>query len=81
MWNARVINNVVDHVVKVDPFTIFPSEYAELFIEVPERTEVGYIYDGVNFNAPVYEAPPAPTKEQLLNELAQLTLKIQSLEV
>jgi hypothetical protein len=82
MWYVHLTNNIVDHVVKVDPYSVFAPEFAEKFIEAPEGTEAGYIYDGEIFTPPVIpeQILIAPTKEELLKELTQLTLKIQALE-
>jgi hypothetical protein len=43
----------------------------------------GWKYDGTNFTAPdpiVIEPTPAPTKEQLMAQLAALSAQIQALE-
>jgi hypothetical protein len=78
MRYAIIENGVVTNVVVAD------AEYAQSqgWIECPDAGP-GWTYaDGV-FTAPVVVAPepaPAPTKEQLMAELAALTAKIQALE-
>lgn len=78
-----VKNGVVADVAQVNPATIFQENYAKQFIEAPDEVTHWWTYaDGV-FTAPVIVEPatPAePTKEQLMEELAALTLKIQALE-
>jgi len=78
MRYAIIKDGVVDNVVLAEP------EYAaeQGWIDCPEAGP-GWTYaDGV-FTAPVVVEPtpaPAPTKEQLMAELAALTAKIQALE-
>lgn len=76
---AHVIKNgVVVNTIEVDSFDFMPN--------LVEATEggIGWLYDGstfINPNPPVaIESPVAPTKEQLMAELAALTAKIQALE-
>jgi hypothetical protein len=76
-------NGVVTDQAQVDPSTIFYPDYALQFIQAPDEVTHGWTYDGTTFSAPVVvepTAPPAPTKEELMAELAALTAKIQALE-
>jgi len=53
------------------------------WMECPEETDIGWDYDGTIFidnrPEPVVLTPPAPTKEELLQQLQTLTQQIQSL--
>lgn len=42
-------NDLIDDIVKVNPFTIFSEEYASEFIEAPDNVEYLWKYDGSNF--------------------------------
>lgn len=81
MWYVLIVNNIVDHVVKVDPYSIFAPDFAERFITAPEGTETGYSYDGINFTPPIHLEPSliTPTKEELLAQIALLTQQVQQL--
>jgi hypothetical protein len=76
---AIIENGVVVNAVIAEP------EYAtkQGWIGLPAGAGIGWDYDGANFtdNRPVPEIiiPPAPTKEQLMAELAALTAKINAL--
>lgn len=76
---AIIENGVVANVVVAEP------EYAakQGWVECPEAGP-GWLYDGQTFTAPPPPPAPepasAPTKEQLMAELAALTAKIQALE-
>ena len=79
MRYAIIENNVVVNVVVAEP------EYAaeKGWIECPEAGPKWTYADGVFTPPPASEPPapaPAPTKEQLMAELAALTAKIQALE-
>lgn len=85
MIQVYVENGIVKDRVRVDPFTVFRSSYAEQFFQAPDGVEQGWLYDGTTFTAPpapvVPEvvAPPAPTKEELLAQLQALQSQIQAL--
>ena len=77
---AHIIENgVVVNTIVVDSLDFMPG-----LIAAPEGTGIGWSYVNGQFvdNRPKPEviAPPAPTKEQLMAELAALTAKIQALE-
>ena len=81
---AYINNGVVYDSIEVRPETVFYPQYASLFVEVPDEVRSGWTFDGTAFIPPpeptsIPEAT-TPTKEQLIAELAALTLKIQSLE-
>jgi hypothetical protein len=75
---AHIIENgVVVNTIVVDSLDFMPGLVAAT------EGSIGWLYDGAAFtnpNPPVVDAAPAPTKEQLMAELAALTAKIQSLE-
>jgi hypothetical protein len=76
---AHVIENgVVVNTIEVDSLNFMPG-----LVEATEGS-IGWLYNGSTFtnpNPPVAVEPsPAPTKEQLMAELAALTAKIQALE-
>ena len=85
IW-AYVENGVVKDRVRVDPFTVFSTDYAGKFIEAPEDVDPGWVYDGTDFTAPPAPVipeivtPSAPTKEELLAQLTALQAQIQSLQ-
>lgn len=73
--NGKVVNTI-----EVDSLNFMPG-----LVAAPEGTGIGWDYLNGQFvdNRPKPEAPPtppAPTKEQLMAELAALTAKIQALE-
>jgi hypothetical protein len=72
---AHIIENgVVVNTIEVESLDFMPG-----LIEATDGG-IGWTYaDGV-YTAPVVIEPPAPTKEQLMAELAALTAKIQALE-
>lgn len=79
---AHVIENgVVVNTLIVDSLDFMPG-----LVEAPEGTGIGWSYvDGQFVDSrpkpeSMPEPPPAPTKEQLMAELAALTAKIQALE-
>lgn len=78
-----ITNGVVTDLAQIDPFKVFQADYAKQFIEAPDEVTHWWTYDGTTFSAPVIvepTAPAAPTKEQLMAELAALTTKINALE-
>jgi hypothetical protein len=60
---AIVENNIVTDTLRVEPSSIYPAPYAELFIEVPDGVERGWIWDGENY-APPPETPKTSTQIQ-----------------
>jgi hypothetical protein len=80
---AYINNGMVFDSIEVRPETVFYPAYASLFIEVPDEVRSGWFYDGTTFSPPPepepIPEPAAPTKEQLMAELAALTAKIQAL--
>lgn len=60
MKKAYIENAVAREVVQVDPFTIFNSAYAELFVEVPEEVEVMWRRSGDDWFPPVTPDPVIP---------------------
>jgi hypothetical protein len=84
MKYAKIENGVITNIVIAD--ATFAAEHG--LVEFPayfgdKAVGIGWKYDGTNFTEPdpvVIEAAPAPTKEQLMAELAALTAKIQALE-
>jgi len=85
MVYVYVENGTVKDRVRVDPFTVFRSAYAEQFIEAPDGVEPDWLYDGTTFTAPPAPVVPeivtplAPTKEELLAQVQALTAQIQAL--
>jgi len=78
MKYAIIENGTVVNVVLADAQFALSNGW----VECPDVVEIGWTYaDGV-FTVPVVvepTAPPAPTKEQLMAELAALTAKIEAL--
>jgi len=77
---AIVENDAVVNVVLADE--VYAAEHGWVFC--PDGVGIGWGYASGQFvdNRPQPEVvtPPAPTKEQLMAELAVLTAKIQALE-
>lgn len=78
---AHIIENgVVVNTIEVESLDFMPG-----IIEATEGS-IGWLYDGQTFtdpNPPVVVEPtlaPAPTKEQLMAQLAALSAQIQALE-
>jgi hypothetical protein len=80
---AYINDGMVFDSIEVRPETVFYPAYAALFIEVPDEVRSGWFYDGTTFSPPPepdpIPEPAAPTKEELMAELAALTAKIQAL--
>lgn len=76
------------HIIKggvvVNTIVVDSLDFMSGLVEAPAGTGIGWSYINGQFvdNRPQPEvvAPPAPTKEQLMAELAALTAKIQALE-
>ena len=72
--NGKVVNTVVAD-----------ADYAQSqgWVALPDEAGIDWDYDGTSFidNRPKaeYVAPPEPTKEQLLAQLAELSAKINAL--
>jgi hypothetical protein len=76
---AHVIENgIVVNTILVDSLDFMPN-----LVEATEGS-IGWLFDGQTYTNPnppvVVESPPAPTKEELLAQLQELTSKIQALE-
>ena len=85
MGYAKIENGVITNVIVAD--AAFAAEHG--FVEFPTYIDnksvgIGWKYDGATFTEPdpIPEPTPAPTptKEQLIDEVAALTAKIQALE-
>ena len=61
-------------------FTATPNDSEQHGRELFERATAGEFGAVAAYVAPAIVTPPAPTKEQLMAELAALTAKIQALE-
>lgn len=57
MKYAYIEDGVVIEVSQVNPFTIFNSDYASRFVEVPTNVEVGWTTDGIGFKPPESNPP------------------------
>lgn len=79
---AHIIENgVVVNTIIIDSLN-HPSELFGNLISAEEDGTIGDLWDGTTFTKPVNTSPPAlpaPTKEQLMAELAALTAKINAL--
>jgi hypothetical protein len=82
MRAAKIENGLVTHIWEVPALDVYGDLYT--LVTALETTEVGMNYTNGQFidNRPQPEvfAPVAPTKEQLMAELAALTAKINALE-
>jgi hypothetical protein len=84
MGYAKIENGVITNTIVAD--AAFAAEHG--LVEFPtyvnnEAVGIGWKYDGITFTAPdpiVIEPIPAPTKEQLMAQLAALSAQIQALE-
>jgi len=74
MKHAYIENNVVKEVARVDPFSIFQTAYAALFVPCPDEVEAGWTVDDGAFTAPV-PVMPTRTRTHVLAELAILDTK------
>lgn len=54
-----VENGVVKDAIRVDPFSVFSTEYASQFIEAPLSVEIGWVLTETGFEPPPV-VPPAP---------------------
>lgn len=67
---ARIVNGHAIDVTTVDPKTIFHSDIADTFVDVPDDTQTGDIYDGSIWTKPaptvanVAARPPVVTPPQ-----------------
>lgn len=63
----------------VDVESLFHPD--NLLMVYSDTADIGDLWDGTTFTKPVIETitPPAPTKEELMAELAALTTKINAL--
>ena len=69
---ARLENNTVAQIMRVDPATIFDAAFAALFVECANAVEVGWLWDGEAFTAPPV---PVITPEQIIAEVTAATQK------
>ena len=84
MTYAKIENGVITNAVVAD--ADFAAEHG--LIEFPtyignKAVGIGWKYDGTNFTEPdpvAVEPAPAPTKEELMAQLAALSAQIQALE-
>jgi hypothetical protein len=84
MGYAKIEGGVITNTVVAD--AAFAAEHG--LIEFPtyindKAVGISWKYDGTNFTEPdpiVIEPAPAPTKEQLMAQLAALSAQIQALE-
>lgn len=74
MKHAYIENGTAKEVARVDPFSIFHSSYASLFVECPDDVEAGWTFDGDQWAAP---APyvPVRTRADVLADLASIDMK------
>ena len=73
MQYAYVKDGKIVEIARVNPFTIFRKEYAEMFIQCPDDVESDWSYDGTTFLP-----PPGPTGEQIASEnKVKAQLKLQ----
>lgn len=49
---ARLENNIVAQILRVDPATIFDAAFAAQFVECADTVDVGYLWDGETFTTP-----------------------------
>jgi hypothetical protein len=76
---AHVIENgIVVNTIIVESLSILPN-----LVSAENGGDIGWRYDGTTFTEPdpiVIEPAPAPTKEQLMAQIAALSAQIQALE-
>jgi len=63
-------NGVLQDVVMTHPSILFPSGYAEQFIEVSDDAQNGWVLDGISFVPPI---PSQKSPEELQAEIVQAT--------
>ena len=84
MGYAKIENGQISNVIVAD--ADFAAAHG--LVEFPtyidnQAVGIGWKYDGITFTEPdliVIEPAPAPTKEQLMAQLAALSAQIQALE-
>lgn len=72
MSYARSDEDVVVHVLRVDPSTIWGPETAALYREAPDEVDVGWLDNGQTFSAP--PAAPEPVPQSITMRQARLVL-------
>jgi hypothetical protein len=76
--------HIIENGVVVNTIVVDSLDFIAGLVEAPAGTGIGWSYVNGQFvdNRPQPEVivPPAPTKEELMAELAALTAKIQALE-
>ena len=76
---AHVIENgIVVNTIIVESLSILPN-----LVSAENGGDIGWRYDGNSYVAPdpvAIEPAPAPTKEQLMAQIAALSAQIQALE-
>lgn len=69
MKHAYIQNDVAVDVVRVDPFGIFRTEYAALFVEVPDEVEAMWRRSGSDWLPPEEQGPAVPDAVEPLQGL------------
>lgn len=59
-------NGVLYDVIMTHPSIIFPASYAEQFIEVPDESQNGWLWDGETLSEPL---PPVKLPEEIQTEI------------
>jgi hypothetical protein len=78
MMRTAIIDNGICINIIISETLVHPDNLLMIY---SEDAEIGDLWDGTTFTKPELEvvAPAAPTKEELLAELAALTTKINAL--
>ena len=78
MMRTAIIDNGICINIIISETLVHPDNLLMIY---SEDAEIGDLWDGTTFTKPEPEivAPPAPTKEELMAELAALTTKINAL--